>query len=260
MVRFGICTSIGNSPAVKQAGWDFVEENVQGLFKGTEPDEKYDGQQRVAGSALPVLAANCLVPGNLKITGPTADLGVLNAYMSNVLRRAGQAGCRTLVFGSGGARQVPDGWDKARATEQIVAFGKMIAPIAQEHGVTVVLEHLNRKECNIVNTLKEELAIVQCVGHANFMALLDTYHVWADDLPEKSVEPLLKYIRHVHLADKEGRVVPGESGKSDYRNVFGMLKRAGYSGGISVEASNFKSIAEQGPKSLAFLKGQWQEA
>src|SRR5690242_13654024 len=104
MVRFGICTSIANSPAVKQAGWDFVEENVQGLFKGTESDERYDGRQKVAKSALPVMAANCLVPGSIKITGPTADMKVLQAYMTNVLRRAGQVGCRTLVFGSGGAR------------------------------------------------------------------------------------------------------------------------------------------------------------
>lgn len=260
MVRFGICTSIANSPAVKQAGWDFVEENVQGLFKGTEPDERYDGRQKVAASALPVLAANCLVPGNLKITGPTANMAVLQAYMINVLRRAGQAGCRTLVFGSGGARQVPDGWDRNRATEQIVAFGKMAAPIAQQFGVTLVLEHLNRKECNIVNTLDEELAIVQCVRHPNFMALLDTYHLWVDELPIKSVEPLLPLIRHVHLADKDGRVVPGESGKSDYRPVFALLKKAGYGDGISVEAMNFGNIPEQGPKALAFLKQQWQEA
>src|SRR5512138_1426801 len=114
MVQFGICTSLGKSAEVKQAGWDFVEENVQGLFKGTEPDDKYDGKQRIASSVLPVYAANCLVPGSLKITGPAVDMDALKRYMTNVLRRAGEAKCTRLVFGSGGARQVPDGWDKAR--------------------------------------------------------------------------------------------------------------------------------------------------
>ena len=123
--------------AAKQAGWDFVEENVQTLFKGTEAEDRYDGRQKVAMSALPVAAANCLVPGSIKITGPAVEPAGLRGYMSNVLRRAGQAGCRTLVFGSGGARQVPDGWDRVHAYEQIVAFGKMAAPIAQRHGVTI---------------------------------------------------------------------------------------------------------------------------
>ncbi len=260
MPLFGICTSIANAPAVKQAGWDFVEENVQTLFKGTEPDAQYDGQQKVAACALPLAAANCLVPGSIKITGPAVQMPVLQKYMTNVLRRAGQAGCRTLVFGSGGARQVPDGWDKGRATDQIVAFGKMAAPIAQQYGVTLVLEHLCRQECNIVNTFEEELAIVQRVNHPNLQALLDTYHLWIDDLKLESVVPLAPYIRHVHLADKDGRVVPGESGTSDYRPVFALLKRAGYRGCLSVEALNFRDFATQGPKALAFLREQWNQA
>jgi sugar phosphate isomerase/epimerase len=260
MVRFGICASTMNSLAVKQAGWDYVEENAQGLFKGTEPDEKYEGRQRVAASALPVSAANSLVPGSIKITGPTTSMNALQAYMTAVLRRAGEAGCRTLVFGSGAARHVPDGWDKSTATDQIVTFGKMIAPLAKAVGVTIVLEHLCRAECNIVNTLEEELSIVQRVGHPHFMALLDTYHLWIDELPMASVLPLMPFVRHVHMADKDGRVVPGESGKSDYRPVFALLKKAGYAGGMSVEALNFSNIPEQAPRALAFLKRQWDEA
>jgi sugar phosphate isomerase/epimerase len=180
--------------------------------------------------------------------------------MANVLRRAGKAGCTTIVFGSGGARNVPEGWDKAKATDQIVEFGKMIAPMAQGNGVTIVLEHLNVTECNIVTTFAEELAIMKRVAHPNFQCLLDTYHLWMDHLALSDLEPLLPYIRHVHLADREGRVAPGESGKSDYRPVFAMLKKAGYNGCLSVEAPDFRDIAGRGPIVLAFLKKQWNEA
>lgn len=260
MPRYGICTSLNNSAAVKAAGWDFVEENVQSLFKGNDPDDKYDGLARVKTSVLPVAAANCLVPGNMKITGPEVNMDSLCRYMTNALRRAGQANCRTLVFGSGGARQVPDGWDKAKATEQIIAFAKMAAPIAASHGVTIVLEHLNTKECNIVTTFEEELAIVQAVNHPNFRALLDTYHLWMDGLALATVTPLLPYIKHVHLADKDGRVAPGESKTADYRPVFALLKKGGYDAALSVEASGFNDIAGTGPRVLEFLKKQWSEA
>jgi sugar phosphate isomerase/epimerase len=136
----------------------------------------------------------------------------------------------------------------------------MIAPMAQENGVTVVLEHLNQTECNIVTDLVEEIAIVQRVGHPAFSALLDTYHFWADGLPMWQAEQVAPYVRHVHLADKDGRVPPGESKTADYRPIFAILKKAGYSGGLSVEASGFGDIAVTGPRVLAFLKQQWQEA
>ena len=53
---------------------------------------------------------------------------------------------------------------------------------------------------------------------------------------------------------------PGESGKNDYRPVFALLKKAGYQGGISVEAAKFANIQEIGAKVLAFVKSQWTEA
>ena len=200
------------------AGWHFVEENVQGLFQGLVPREEYTGEQRIAASALPVYAANGLVPANLKITGPSVDCAALHQYMSTVLGSgAGDARCFRLVFGSGGARQVPPGWGRGEALEQIIEFSRMAARLAARHGVTLVLEHLNRDECNIVNTLEEELLIIKQVNHPNFQGLLDTYHFWKDGLGLTSVDALLPYIQHVHVADLHDRVAPGESGKSDYR-------------------------------------------
>jgi sugar phosphate isomerase/epimerase len=127
-------------------------------------------------------------------------------------------------------------------------------------GVTLVLEHLNLKECNIVNTLEEELHIVKTVNHPNFRALLDTYHLWEDGMALTSITPLLPYLKHVHLADKVGRVAPGESKTSDYRPVFALLKKGGYDSMLSVEASGFNDIAGTGPRVLEFLKKQWNEA
>src|SRR5438309_8047806 len=119
-MRFGICTKLENAAAVKAAGWDFVEESVQGLFQGLQAS--WAGQIRVTTSPLPVPAANMLVPGSLKITGPDANLDRLKEYMTRVLDRAAQTDTRTLVFGSGGARNVPDGFDRDKARQQILDF------------------------------------------------------------------------------------------------------------------------------------------
>src|SRR5438034_4201297 len=165
-MRFGICTKLETADAVKQAGWDFVEENAQGLFRGLEGS--WAGQVRATTSPLPIPAANTLVPGSLKITGPEANLDRLKEYLTRVMERAGQIGTNTIVFGSGGARNVPDGFDRDKARQQIIDFLKMILPMAQKNKVTIVAEPLNKQECNIINTVAEAMEDVQAVNHQNF--------------------------------------------------------------------------------------------
>lgn len=260
MPSFGICTPIENAPAVKAAGWEYVEEVVVNFIQGRVPDEQWKGLERLARSPLPVPAANVLVPAQLKITGPEADLDALRRYMQTVLARARQVGITILVFGSGGARNVPEGFDRDKARGQIIDFVRMSADLAAGHGITLVAEHLNRRECNIINTIPEAMEYVRAVNHPHFQCLADSYHFWLEDEPPDNLRAAMPWIRHVHVADSEGRVPPGESGKNDYQSFFRVLKEAGYDGGITVEALNWTDIAERGPRVLEFLTTQWEQA
>jgi sugar phosphate isomerase/epimerase len=253
-MRFGICTSITQAAAVKSAGWDYVEENVQGLLKGTVPDGQWNEESNAKSTVLPVPAANSLVPGNLKITGLTADLAALRTYMTTVLRRAALVGMKTLVFGSGGARNVPDGFDRITAKKQITDFARMSAELAAVQGVTIVAEPLNRGECNIINTVAEAMEYVRAVDHPNFQCLVDSYHFWLEDEPLENLRSAMPWIKHVHLADKDGRVAPGLSGKSDYRPFFGVLKEGGYDGLVSFEGTAMTDFAVTAPRVLEFIK------
>lgn len=259
MPTFGICTAPENAPQVQAAGWDFVEGNVQQLFQGETDDAHWTAASKITSAPLPVPAANCLVPGHLKVTGPDADLGKLTAYMTNVLRRAGQCGTTTLVFGSGGARNVPEGFDRAKARDQILAFLNMAAPIAADHGVTIVAEHLNKKECNIINTVAEAMEYVRAVNHPNFQCLVDSWHLWLEEEPLTNLAAAMPWIKHVHLADKEGRVAPGQSGKADYVPFFRVLKQGQYDGRISVEAK-FVPDLSTAKDVLAYVKDAWKRA
>lgn len=258
-MRFGICTTtLEEAPAAKGAGWDYVEGSVQGLLQGLVPDEQWQGKRVIERCPLPVPAANLLVPGSLKITGPDADPAKLRDYMKNVTRRAKQTGTEMLVFGSGGARQVPDGFSRDKAREQIIAFARICAETAAEAGVTVVAEPLNRGECNIMNSVAESMEYVRAVEHPNFQCLLDTYHFWLENEPLENLRKALPWIKHVHLADKDRRAAPGESGTANYKPVFRLLKEAGYNSMMSVESTGFTSEAY--PRVLDYLKTTWQQA
>jgi sugar phosphate isomerase/epimerase len=165
-----------------------------------------------------------------------------------------------LVFGSAGARNVPDSFDRAKAREQILAFDRMSSKIAAQHGVTFVAEPLNRGESNIVNSVAEAMEYVRAVNHPNFQCLVDSYHFWLENEPLENLRAAMPWIRHVHLADKEGRVAPGESRKSDYRPFFKVLKEANYDGLISVEAPAWTSFESDAARVLEFIKKQWDEA
>lgn len=258
-MKFGVCTSPDKADQVKQGGWDYVEGNVQSLFKGES--DQYDADS-IKKAALPVLAANCLVPGHLKITGPEADLNVLRGYMDNVLTRAGDSGVKTLVFGSGGARAYPDGYDREEARRQILDFLQMSADIGARHDVTIVIEPLNRKECNIINSVGEAMTYVRELNHDYLKCLVDSYHFWLESEPLANLEKAMRWIAHVHLADKVNRTAPGESGspaESPYKPFFAVLKKGNYKGLISVECKSF-DLVNDSPRILKFIKDQYNAA
>ncbi|MDP9313617.1 MAG: sugar phosphate isomerase/epimerase [Chloroflexota bacterium] len=257
---YGICTPVHNAGAARQTGWDFIEENAQKFLVGDVPSTEWQGLEHVRHAALPVLAANSLIPASLKITGPEVDIAHLMRYMHQVCARAKQIGITTLVFGSGGARNVPEGFDHVTARQQIVDFLAQSAPIAAQHDVTLVVEHLNTSESNIITSLREALWYVQAVGHPNVQCLVDSYHFWLEDEPLENLRDALPAIRHVHLADKDGCLPPGESGSADYRPLFRALKDGGYTGPISVEARGFEDIHAMGARVLDYIKQQWAEA
>lgn len=259
-MRLGVYTSVDDSAAVKAAGWDFVEENVQTFLEGTTPDADWWGAERTKRAVLPVPAANRLVPANLKLTGPEADLNDLRAYMTCVLERAGRVGATTLVFGSGGARTYPAGFDRATAKRQILDFLRMALPIAQRHGVTMVAEPLNRGECNIMNSVAESMEYVRELDHPNFQCLVDSFHLWLEDEPLANLRAAMPWIRHVHVSDVKDRMPPGLSGGGeDYRSFLAVLREAGYDGMITVEADMF-DLPRDGRRVLDFLNDQWRTA
>ncbi len=258
-VKFGICSDLSKAYIIKAMGWDYIEVNAQQLLQGLVPEDTFMGLGVLKAAALPVEAANCLIPGDLKLVGPVVDWAKLEQYIQRICARAGEAGIEVLVLGSGAARRVPDGFSQSQARSQIIRFCQMAALAAARHHVVVVLEPLCRRECNIVNTVAEAMSYVQSVNFPHFQCLLDTYHFWMEDEPADHVRAAAGRIKHVHVADLQGRVAPGRSGQADYRPLFGILKQAGYHGRISVEAS-FDDVADTGAAVLAFLKQQWREA
>jgi sugar phosphate isomerase/epimerase len=258
-MELGVCADPKFGAALADAGFTFVELHVQNNLRTMEDEAAFQAEwARIQTSPIPAPVANCFVPGSLKITGPEADLGKLEAYVEVALSRAARAGMDTIVFGSGGARRIPDGYDRDAAWQQLVAFGALIGPIAKKNGVTIVVEPLNLRECNVLNTVGESGQYVEEVDHPFFQLLVDAYH-WL--LDNDSYESIIRYgplIKHVHIATDTTRRPPGFE-PCDFGPFFQALKEIGYDGRLSIEG-RWDDVEAQAKEAYGHLAQLVQDA
>lgn len=254
MIEFGVCGGPDMARFAKEAGFDYFEWSVGGYLHPREEEEIFHAalvQAQEAG--LPCPALNVFIPGDLKITGPDANQTALEAFVFTALQRAEIAGVETIVFGSGSARRIPDGFAREKAWNQLVAFGKMLGPVAQQSHLTVAVEPLNLSECNILNTVEESALLVREVNHPNFRLLVDGYH-WAKDRnTDVGILDNADLLVHAHIATIEGRMPPNE--KDPCTAFLSVLRQAGYAGRLSIEGMIGDPMLELS-KALELMRSQ----
>jgi sugar phosphate isomerase/epimerase len=258
-MQLGVCADPQHGPALADAGFAFLELHVQNHLKTLEDEKTFQSElARILDAPIPAAVANCFVPGNLKITGPDVDMAKLEAYVEIALSRAERAGIETIVFGSGGARRIPEGYDRGQAWKQLVDFGKMVGPVAAAHDVTIVVEPLCERECNVLTTVGESGRYVMEVDHPSFLLLVDAYH-WSRD--HDSFDDIVRYgplLRHVHIATTDSRLPPGFE-PCDFGEFFRALKLAGYDGRVSIEA-RWEDIEAEATEAYGHLERIVREA
>ncbi len=236
-----------------------MEENVQKFLVAEEPDEVFAPLLKSAQSSpLPLIAANAFLPGTIKCTGPDVDLERIVRYAGTAFRRARLAGIRFIVFGSGGARQIPEGFDHSIARDQFLACLRRIAPLAREQDVTVVIEPLNKKECNFINSLADGAFFVEAAAHPHVRLLADFYHMLVDGEAPDEIILHGRWIQHVHVAEREGRFAPGTNNE-DFGLHLRALKQIDYQGDISFECG-WKQFPEQAAACVTGFREQVRKA
>ena len=121
-MRWGCCGGLADAAPIREAGYDYIELPV-GTSMSAEDEAAYRRVVHEIGAiGLPVEACNVFIPAALKITGPNVEREPLWRYAATALERMGELGVRVCVFGSGGARSIPEGFDRATALDQLQAF------------------------------------------------------------------------------------------------------------------------------------------
>ena len=252
-VKIGRTTGVAGLQETKAAGFDYAELGVASIAR-LSPAELEAALAKHKAVGLPTPVANGFLPAEVRVTGQKVDPEKQLQYVRNAFDRMVRFGVKTIVFGSSGARNVPDGFPKEQAFQQLVEFGKRIAPEAQKRGLVVTIEPLRRQESNIINTAGEGLTLVQAIGHPHFQLMVDFYHLAIEHEDPGILVRAKDHIRHFHFANPHDRVFPLQASEYDYRPFFDNLRKIDFKGGLSVEARPKNGITTDGPKTVAFLR------
>jgi D-psicose/D-tagatose/L-ribulose 3-epimerase len=134
--------------------------------------------------------------------------------------------------------------ERAAYTDLLVEQLTALSRHAQDHGVVLGVEPLNRFETSVLNLTADAIAVVDRVAHPACGLLLDTFHM---NIEEQSIGNAIRAagprLRHLHACEND-RGAPG-SGHVPWAEVAQALRDIDYDQGVVIESftSQVKTIA-----------------
>jgi D-psicose/D-tagatose/L-ribulose 3-epimerase len=146
---------------------------------------------------------------------------------------------------------------------------------AQDAGIHLSIEAVNRFECYALNTMEQCSRLRARVGHPNFGFMYDTFHANIEERdPVGVISAHAAGITHVHLSEND-RGIPGR-GHVPFPATLRALRGIGYDGWLTVEAFGralpdlaaatrvwrdlFPDLDTLFAESIALIRREWEAA
>jgi D-psicose/D-tagatose/L-ribulose 3-epimerase len=243
-IKFGVSTWLWTSPfnteavalfpKIKSMGYDAVEIPV-------EYPELIDGQK--VKQALLENNLQAIVCGAF---GPTRDLThddpavhkVCFDYITECFKLCNEWDAKFLAgpmySAVGKARMVSQEQRKVEWDLAVKNIRK-VCEQAQQHGLMVALEPLNRFESDLINTSADVMRLIKDVNHSAAKVLLDGFHMAIEERDlEAAITLAGSKLIHVQVSENY-RGTPG-TGQTPWNSFKAGLEKINYSGVVSIES------------------------
>ena len=145
------------------------------------------------------------------------------------------AGIPQMIVFSGNRRGMPD----AEGLKNCADGLKRIMPIAEKHGVTVIMELLNSRVDHkdyMCDHTEWGVELCKQVGSDRFKLLYDIYHmqIMEGDVI-RTIEKHHQYIGHYHTGGNPGRAEIDETQELNYRRIVQAIVDTGFKGYLGQE-------------------------
>tara|TARA_R110000850_G_scaffold10259_2_gene36821 strand:- start:54 stop:956 length:903 start_codon:yes stop_codon:yes gene_type:complete len=164
------------------------------------------------------------------------------AKLAEAIEVAQEVGCKKVITFTG---MKFDGMDPEKAAQDCIDVWKEVLPLAENAGITIVLEHLNSRDDT--HPMKGHpgyfgddvdfcFDLVRRVGSPNFKLLFDIYHVSVmnGDVIRR-IRSNHELIGHYHTAGNPGRAELDNTQEINYPAVLEAIVETGYDGYVAQE-------------------------
>jgi D-psicose/D-tagatose/L-ribulose 3-epimerase len=244
MPRFGLNTflyaspftndSVKLFPKLKKWGFETVEIPVEAL-EHIDP-AKVKAAADKAGLKIGSICA-CMGPGR-DLRGSPEEQKVATEYVRGLIDQAVGLGCPSIIgpiYSVVGLIGPHDDAEKKAQFDLVVKNLKPLAKYAEEKGVKLCIEPLNRFETDFLNTCDQGLKLIKAIGSKAVMLHLDTFHM---NIEEKNQAAAIlkagKHLGHFHACGSD-RGTPGGD-HIDWKPIVAALKKIGYKGDVVIES------------------------
>ena len=211
-------------------GFDVMELETR-MVKGIEKPELIELRKYAADKNITLtLGSGPAKSVNLCSADPVIRKNAID-FRLELIEKAAIAGITTIGGGlySYWPVDFSEPLDKAADRERAVTGMQAIAKAAEDNGITLCVEPVNRFENHILNTAQESVDFCRDVGSDNVKILLDTFHmnIEEDSIPA-AIRTAGKYLGHFHTGEANRRV-PGK-GHIPWRQVYEALADVDFEG------------------------------
>lgn len=243
-MRFSICLEmiypeldfLTRAARVQDAGFTAVE------FWAWEGKD-LEGLRKLPGQGVAITTFSGQRRGSLV---SREDWEIYRTEVQAAIPIARSLGCERLMLlteellPDGSARATGPSLTPAQKRANVVRGLADLAPVAENAGITLLLEPLNIRVDHpgyFLDSAREGFAIVEEVGSSHIRLLYDIYHM---EVMEPHSSPILlshlPLVGHIHIADVPGRHEPG-TGELDCLRILRAVADAGYAGAVGFEFS-----------------------
>jgi len=244
------CATIALVPEIKTGPWIYWEQPDTSIPKAaklgfdavelfTASADAVDSeklQQLCEANKIEIAAVGTgagKVLGGLTLTSPDEQVRQRAVtFISEMITLGARFGAPAIIGSMQG--NVEQGAERQQAVAWLAEGLNELGKRAQEQGVNLIYEPLNRYETNMFNQLGAGADFLETLDNTNVVLLADLFHM---NIEEESIADAIRenagHIGHLHFADSNRR--PVGMGHTDMTDIARALMDVGYTGYASAE-------------------------
>jgi sugar phosphate isomerase/epimerase len=230
-------SELSRAAEARAQGFDFVQ-SAGNLVADLSDAEFFSEKTRIADAGIPLAVLSVPLPPEARVTERGFNLYAWTEHLKRAVPRMAELGCRKLLWSDGRARVLPVEGNIAGLKEQVAQFLFLLCDLAANARIAVLVEPLDPRRTNFLNSMKEVDEFLPRVGKENLASMISLRELDPIGLPTSMLGEYRRLIQYVQIENPQvrdgARACPRRADGFDYRPFLHALKSIGYGGEIGL--------------------------